>query len=48
MVGLGETIPEVLTVMDDLRRHDVDFLTIGQYLQPTRGHHPVGSLCASG
>ncbi len=41
MVGLGETIPEVLTVMDDLRRHDVDFLTIGQYLQPTRGHHPV-------
>ncbi len=41
MLGLGETRPEVLQVMDDLRSADVDFLTIGQYLQPTRKHHPV-------
>ena len=41
MVGLGETTPEVLAVMDDMRAHDIDFLTIGQYLQPTFGHHPV-------
>jgi lipoic acid synthetase len=41
MVGLGETRNEVLQVMDDLRSADVDFLTIGQYLQPTRRHHPV-------
>ena len=41
MVGLGETDREVLTVMDDMRAHDIDFLTIGQYLQPTLGHHPV-------
>ncbi|MFL9826083.1 lipoyl synthase, partial [Rhodoplanes sp. SY1] len=41
MVGLGETRNEILQVMDDLRAADVDFLTIGQYLQPTRKHHPV-------
>jgi lipoyl synthase len=41
MVGLGEERNEVLQVMDDLRTADVDFLTIGQYLQPTRKHHPV-------
>jgi lipoyl synthase len=41
MVGLGEERPEVLQLMDDLRSADVDFLTIGQYLQPTRKHHPV-------
>ena len=41
MVGLGETRDEVLQVMDDMRAADVDFLTIGQYLQPTRKHHPV-------
>jgi lipoic acid synthetase len=41
MVGLGETRNEVLQLMDDLRSADVDFLTIGQYLQPTRKHHPV-------
>ena len=35
MVGLGETRDEILQVMDDLRAADVDFLTIGQYLQPT-------------
>ena len=41
MVGLGETRDEVLQVMDDLRSADVDFLTIGQYLQPTRRHAEV-------
>jgi lipoyl synthase len=41
MVGLGETKEEVLQVMDDLRAADVDFLTIGQYLQPTPKHAPV-------
>jgi len=41
MVGLGEERNEVLQVMDDLRAARVDFLTIGQYLQPTRKHHPV-------
>ena len=41
MVGLGEGRNEVLQLMDDLRAADVDFLTIGQYLQPTRRHHPV-------
>jgi lipoyl synthase len=38
MVGLGETRDEMLQVMDDLRSADVDFITIGQYLQPTRKH----------
>jgi lipoic acid synthetase len=41
MVGLGEERNEVLALMDDLRSADVDFLTIGQYLQPSRKHHPV-------
>ncbi|HEY9539175.1 MAG TPA: lipoyl synthase [Kiloniellaceae bacterium] len=41
MVGLGEGKGEVLQVMDDLRSADVDFLTIGQYLQPTPKHHVV-------
>ena len=41
MVGLGETSDDVLAVMDDLRAVDVDFLTIGQYLQPTRKHAAV-------
>ena len=41
MVGLGEERHEVLQVMDDLRSADVDFLTIGQYLKPTRKHHAV-------
>jgi len=41
MVGLGESRNEMLQVMDDLRSADVDFLTIGQYLQPTRKHAPV-------
>jgi len=41
MVGLGETDDEIFEVMRDLRVHEVDMLTIGQYLQPTRGHLPV-------
>ncbi|HUU73289.1 MAG TPA: radical SAM protein, partial [Burkholderiales bacterium] len=41
MVGLGETDDEILEVMQDLRGHDVDMLTVGQYLQPTKGHLPV-------
>jgi lipoic acid synthetase len=41
MVGLGETDEEILAVMRDLRAHDVEMLTLGQYLQPTRGHLPV-------
>jgi lipoic acid synthetase len=44
MVGLGETRDEVLQLMDDLRSADVDFLTIGQYLQPTRRHAEVKSF----
>jgi lipoic acid synthetase len=41
MVGLGEERNEVLQLMDDLRTADVDFLTIGQYLQPSSKHHAV-------
>ena len=41
MVGLGEERNEVLQMMDDMRSANVDFLTIGQYLQPTPKHHPV-------
>jgi lipoyl synthase len=41
MVGLGEDKAEILQVMDDLRTADVDFLTIGQYLQPTPKHHAI-------
>jgi lipoyl synthase len=41
MLGLGETDEEVLQVMRDLRAHDVEMLTLGQYLQPSEGHLPV-------
>ena len=41
MVGLGEKKDEILQVMDDLKAADVDFLTIGQYLQPSVRHHPL-------
>jgi len=41
MVGLGETDDEILAVMRDMRAHDIDMLTIGQYLQPTQSHLPV-------
>lgn len=41
MVGLGETDQEIIQVMDDLRSAQVDFITIGQYLQPTPKHAPV-------
>lgn len=46
MLGLGEEGHEVLQLMDDLRSADVDFLTIGQYLQPTKKHHPVVAFSA--
>ena len=41
MVGLGETKDEIMQVMDDLRTANVDFLTIGQYLQPSPKHYPL-------
>ena len=41
MVGLGESKEEVIQVMDDLRSAEVDFITIGQYLQPSPKHHPL-------
>ncbi|MGB8601792.1 MAG: lipoyl synthase [Rhizomicrobium sp.] len=44
MVGLGETREEIMQVMDDLRSANVDFLTIGQYLQPTRKHAAVAKF----
>jgi len=44
MVGLGEAKPEILQVMDDLRVAEVDFLTIGQYLQPTVKHAAVAEF----
>ena len=46
MVGLGETKEEVAQVMDDLRAADVDFITIGQYLQPTPKHAAVDRFVA--
>jgi lipoic acid synthetase len=41
MLGVGETFDEVVAVMSDLREHDCQMLTIGQYLQPSRHHLPV-------
>jgi lipoyl synthase len=41
MVGLGETDDEILAVMRDMRAHNIDMLTLGQYLQPTSSHLPV-------
>ena len=41
MVGLGETDDEIIATMRDMRSHDIDMLTIGQYLQPSRHHLPV-------
>ena len=46
MVGLGETKEEVLQVMDDMRVAGVDFITIGQYLQPSRKHAPIDRFWA--
>ena len=46
MVGLGESRSQVLQVMDDMRAADIDFLTIGQYLQPTPKHHGVDRYVA--
>ena len=47
MVGLGENKDELFQVMDDLRSADVDFLTIGQYLQPSVKHHPLERYLSS-
>ncbi|MEY2909678.1 MAG: lipoyl synthase, partial [Pseudomonadota bacterium] len=41
MLGLGETEDELKQCMDDCRAHNVDVLTLGQYLQPTRNHYPI-------
>ena len=41
MIGMGEKYSEIMKLMDDLRNHNVDFITIGQYLRPTKHHHPV-------
>jgi len=41
MVGLGETKEELFQVMEDMRAHDIDMITLGQYLQPSRNHLPV-------
>jgi len=41
MLGLGESLDEIKSAMDDLRAMNVDFLTLGQYLQPSPNHHPV-------
>ncbi|MEC7210370.1 MAG: lipoyl synthase, partial [Pseudomonadota bacterium] len=41
MVGLGEARSDVMQVMDDMRAANIDFITIGQYLQPTRKHAPI-------
>jgi lipoyl synthase len=41
MLGLGESMEQVVGALNDLRKHDVDMVTIGQYLQPTPHHHPV-------
>ncbi len=41
MIGLGESYSEIVQVMKDLRFNNVDFLTVGQYLRPTKDHHPV-------
>ncbi len=48
MLGLGETLEEVREVMRDLRGHDVDMLTLGQYLQPSRDHLPVARFVHPG
>lgn len=48
MVGLGETDDEIVSVMRDMRAHEIDMLTIGQYLQPSAGHLPVLRYVAPG
>tara|TARA_Y100001960_G_C14729311_1_gene856628 strand:+ start:107 stop:427 length:321 start_codon:yes stop_codon:yes gene_type:complete len=48
MVGLGEDALEVLQVMDDMRTAGVDFVTIGQYLQPTPRHAPIDRFVKPG
>ena len=45
MVGLGEVEAEVLVLLNDLSDHWVDYVTIGQYLQPSKSHAPIQTLC---
>ena len=47
MIGLGETKEEIIETMDDLRANDVDIMTIGQYLQPTKRHLKVAKILES-
>ena len=47
MIGLGETKEEILKTMDDLRANNVDIMTIGQYLQPSKKHLPVAKILSS-
>jgi lipoate synthase len=44
MVGIGETEEEVISLLDDLHAHGVDYVTIGQYLQPSKEHAPIDRL----
>jgi len=41
MVGMGETLDEMKAVLDDMREHDIEMLTVGQYLQPSKDHFPI-------
>jgi len=41
MVGMGETLDEMKAVFDDMREHDIEMLTVGQYLQPSKEHFPI-------
>lgn len=41
MVGMGETLDEMKSVFDDMREHDIEMLTVGQYLQPSKDHYPI-------
>ena len=45
ILGMGETIPEVLQTMHELREVEVDILTLGQYLRPSAQHHPLDRYC---
>ena len=47
MIGLGETKEEIIETMDDLRANNVDIMTIGQYLQPTKKHLKVVKILSS-
>ena len=48
MLGLGESEDEIIECMDDCRAHDIDVITLGQYLQPTRHHYPIARYVTPG